>query len=35
MTQSGVVQGLADLAPLRGTFTSFVCLTERRGWHIV
>ncbi|TCZ23605.1 hypothetical protein EYB39_18820, partial [Pantoea agglomerans] len=23
------------LAPLRGSFTSFACLTDRRGWHIL
>jgi len=34
-TQSGAAQGLAVLAPLRGTFTSFLCLTDRRGWHIL
>ena len=31
ITQSDAVPGLAVLAPLRGTFTSFVCLTDRRG----
>jgi len=35
ITQSGAAQGLAVLAPLRGSFTSFVCLTDRRGWHIL
>ncbi|RNA72846.1 hypothetical protein EBO33_21960, partial [[Curtobacterium] plantarum] len=27
ITQSGAAQGLAVLAPLRGSFTSFACLT--------
>ncbi len=35
ITQSGADQGLAVLAPLRGSFTSFLCLTDRRGWHIL
>ncbi len=35
ITQSGAAQGLAVLAPLRGSFTSFACLTDRRGWHIL
>ena len=35
ITQSGAGQGLAVLAPLRGSFTSFLWLTDRRGWHIL
>jgi len=35
ITQSGAAQGLAVLAPLRGAFTSFLCLTDRRGGHIL
>ena len=31
ITQSGAAQGLAVLAPLRGSFTSFLCLTEGRS----
>jgi len=32
---SGAGQGLAVLAPLCGSFTSFLCLTDRRGGHIL
>jgi len=35
ITQSGAAQGLVVLAPLRGSFTSFACLTDRRGGHIL
>ncbi|MBA5701584.1 hypothetical protein DJ023_01015 [Pantoea agglomerans] len=31
IAQSGAGQGLAVLAPLRGSFTSFLCLTEGRS----
>jgi len=35
VTQSGAAQERAVLAPLRGAFTSFTCLTDRRGGHIL
>jgi len=35
ITLSGAAQGLAVLAPLCGSFTSIVCLTDRRGWLIL